>query len=157
MKIIPKKVKDIVRQQLQQGTTPQGLALSCAVGAVLGVFPLLGTTTVLCTIVGIVWRLNQPALQAVNYVMAPLQILMMPILLLIGETIFRSEHITLNPKVFLAEFFSDIGLFFSHYGMAAVHAVAAWFILAPLFAFLVFRLTKPAFVAAVGAGPGVEP
>jgi uncharacterized protein (DUF2062 family) len=50
------------------------LAVSLALGAVLGVFPVLGVPTFLCGAVAAVWRLNFPALQLMNYVVYPLQI-----------------------------------------------------------------------------------
>jgi hypothetical protein len=50
------------------------LAVSLALGAVLGVFPVVGVPTFLCGAVAAVWRLNFPALQLMNYVVYPLQI-----------------------------------------------------------------------------------
>ncbi len=41
--------------------TPEKMALSLALGGALGVFPALGCTTLLCTLVAIVLRLNLPA------------------------------------------------------------------------------------------------
>ena len=34
--------------QLKQGVTPEKLALTVALGLVLGIFPILGATTLLC-------------------------------------------------------------------------------------------------------------
>ena len=61
-------------QQLRQGITPQKIALTLALGGVLGIFPILGATTLLCGIAGVWLRLNQPIIQLVNYLVYPLQI-----------------------------------------------------------------------------------
>src|SRR4029077_19367671 len=47
---------------LAQGVTPEKMALSLALGVALGVFPVLGTTTALCALVALLWRLNLPAI-----------------------------------------------------------------------------------------------
>jgi len=51
---------------LRQGVTPEKLAFSSAVGASLGVFPVLGTTSLLCVLAAAVWRLNQVGIQVAN-------------------------------------------------------------------------------------------
>ncbi|HUB58966.1 MAG TPA: DUF2062 domain-containing protein, partial [Candidatus Micrarchaeia archaeon] len=47
-----------ILQLLRQGVTPEKLALSIALGAALGVFPVLGTTTALCALAALLLRLN---------------------------------------------------------------------------------------------------
>ncbi len=54
-------VKPVVAQ-LAQGTTPAKIAQAIAFGVTTGVFPLLGTTTVLALGVGVLLKLNQPVL-----------------------------------------------------------------------------------------------
>lgn len=53
--------------QLKQGATPEKLALTVALGFVLGVFPILGSATLLCGLAAWALRLNQPVIQIVNY------------------------------------------------------------------------------------------
>lgn len=43
---------------LRQGIAPQQIALSLAFGLGLGIFPVLGVSTILCTAVALVLRLN---------------------------------------------------------------------------------------------------
>ena len=52
---------------LRQGITPEKIALSIALGAVLGIFPVLGSTTLLCAAAAFILRLNMPAIQVVNF------------------------------------------------------------------------------------------
>ena len=60
---------------LKQGLSPSKLALVIALGMTLSVFPLLGTTTLLCTLVALFLHLNLPAIQVANYMAFPLQII----------------------------------------------------------------------------------
>ncbi len=59
---------------LKQGLSPERLALSVGFGIMIGIFPMLGSTTFLCILVGFALGLNQPALQIVNHSMYPLQL-----------------------------------------------------------------------------------
>ena len=51
---------------LTQGITPEKIALSLACGIVLGIFPVLGSTTILCAAAAVLFGLNLPAIQLVN-------------------------------------------------------------------------------------------
>ena len=59
-----------------QGISPQKLSLAIAIGFCIGIIPILGATTLLCTGIALVFRLNMPLIQAVNYVVYPLQLLL---------------------------------------------------------------------------------
>ncbi len=76
---------------LQQGMTPDKLALALSAGAVCGVFPSLGTTSILCLAVGWVFGLNQVALQTANYLVYPLQILLLLPFFQAGTSVFGLE------------------------------------------------------------------
>ena len=68
------KVIEPILAQIKQGVTPRKLALSIAFGVALGIFPVIGVSILLCLLIGIPLKLNQPALQAVNLLMYPFQI-----------------------------------------------------------------------------------
>lgn len=69
------RLRCAIVEQLTQGVTPQRIALTLtlALGALLGVFPVLGATTVLCTAAALWLRLNQP----LNAVLSPLHLLLL--------------------------------------------------------------------------------
>jgi uncharacterized protein (DUF2062 family) len=65
-----------VRAKLQtsiEGLSPETIALIFVLGLVLGVFPVFGVPTLLCSLAAIVFRVNLPAMQLVNQVCSPLQ------------------------------------------------------------------------------------
>ena len=138
-------IRELIRAQLRQGATPRGLAIACATGAMMGNCPLMGTTTFLCAVLGTIFKLNQPLLQFVNYAMAASQLILIPVFLRLGETIVGAPHLSLNPKIIMNEFFAHPGLFFEKFGMAGVHAVMAWCLLAPFLGVAIYFLTFPVF------------
>lgn len=140
-----KKIRELIRAQLVQGVTPRGLALTCAMALVLSTFPLLGTTTFLCLMFGMALKLNQPVMQALNYAMTPVHLLLVPVFLKIGERVVGAEPVSLNPQLVMAEFFTDWKLFLEHYGMAGLHAILAWTLIAPAVGFVVFFVLNAVF------------
>ena len=56
---------------LRQGIIPEKIALSIALGITLGVTPVLGSTTILCLLAAVLFRLNLPAIQLVSWVSVP--------------------------------------------------------------------------------------
>ena len=65
-----RQVIDPIALQMTQGITPEKIALTLAVGSALALFPIFGTTTLLCLLAGVLLRLNQPIIQLVNMLCA---------------------------------------------------------------------------------------
>ncbi len=74
-----------VKALLTQGMSPRLLALSLATGAIVGVFPVLGTTTLLCTLAAALLRLNLVAVQTVHFLLTPVQLLLIIPFVRVGE------------------------------------------------------------------------
>jgi uncharacterized protein (DUF2062 family) len=60
-----------------EGLSPHKIALIVALGLVLGACPVYGCPTILCGLAAIVLRLNLPALQLVNQMATPVQIVLL--------------------------------------------------------------------------------
>jgi uncharacterized protein (DUF2062 family) len=129
--------------QLKQGTSPDKLAWSVAVGFTISVFPILGATTPLGLLAGIVFRLNHVVLQVVNYLATPLQLAALPILSKIGESVFGLPHISFNPVRLTNEFTTAPKLFLLTYGASGLAGIAIWAVLAPFTMVLVKTLFLP--------------
>lgn len=130
--------------QLKQGATPSKLALTLAVGMALGVFPILGSTTLLCLLAGAWLRLNQPVLQLFNYFLYPVQIALIPVFIRIGERLFHAPPMPFSVSQLLTFFKNDPAAFLRRFGMAGVHGIAAWALIAPALAVVAYRLLVPA-------------
>ena len=142
------RIRTLARDQLVQGTKPERLALGFALSVAIGTFPLLGFSTVGCLAIGGILRLNQPFLQAVNYILAPAQLLLMPAFLRAGEWLFGKPPIPFSPIVMLHDFFEAPSHFLAVYGGAGLLAVAAWAIFAVVICPFLFLISRGAFAAA---------
>ncbi|MBX3017578.1 MAG: DUF2062 domain-containing protein [Bdellovibrionaceae bacterium] len=139
------KIKTVVRNQLKQGASPEGLARACAVSALVSVFPLLGTTAVLCLLAGILIRGNQPVMHIVNYLLYPAQILLLPVYLYLGEWLVGAPHVTIHPVVIFQKMTTDFGAFLAEYGWAGLYAIMAWALITPPCAWILYHALRPVF------------
>ena len=131
--------------QLRQGSSPRMIAVTIAAGAVIGILPILGTTTLLCAVIAVWFRLNQPIIQLVNYFIYPLQIALLFPFYRAGEFLFRQPPVPLVSIEALTErFWAGPGQFFIDYGMLAVYGLVVWLLAAPLlFGLLYLSLHAP--------------
>jgi uncharacterized protein (DUF2062 family) len=114
---------------LKQGMSPEKIALTVALGISLGVVPVIGSTTTLCTLAAISLRLNLPAIMLVNGVVYPLQIALLVPFLRAGAWLFRVD----GPKLTVTQIFKLITTNLWHailtLWVATMHALVVWLIL----------------------------
>jgi uncharacterized protein (DUF2062 family) len=137
------RIAAIVVAQLVQGVTPQKLALSIALGISLGVFPVLGTTTVLCAIAGIRLKLNQPIIQLVNWLVYPLQFALMLVFVRIGEWITHAPPVNFSIPELIQTFHESPLKFLQVFGLCQLQGIIAWLFIAPIFTAIVFFALVP--------------
>lgn len=131
--------------QLRQGISPEQIALTLALGAVLGIFPILGATTALCGIAGVWLRLNQPLIQLVNYTLSPLHVALLLPFYRAGETLFRQPHVPIFSVTELFERFQAGPLqFMVDYGMVGLYGIVVWLLVAPLLTAVLYFTLRPA-------------
>jgi uncharacterized protein (DUF2062 family) len=92
----PRRLGRLVVDLLRTGLTPEKLALSIVLGVVLGLSPVIGTTTLLCATAAAMLGLNQPVIQSVNYLVYPLQFAMIIPFIRAGEWVFNSPRLHLS-------------------------------------------------------------
>jgi len=140
---LQRRVMRPVMELLRQGTAPEKLALSIAVGLVVGVFPGLGWTTIACTLIALWFRLNLPAMQLANYVVYPLQLILFLPFFRAGEFLFHSARLPFSLSQILAMIRSDMWHAVKVLWVANVHAMAVWVILAAPAMYLLYRILLP--------------
>jgi uncharacterized protein (DUF2062 family) len=138
-----RRVVDLMLAQLRQGITPQKIALTLALGTVIALFPIMGTTTALCVLVGVALRLNQPIIQLVNWIAWPLQIPGIYFFVRAGEWITHSPPVSFSISALLVAFKDSPVRFLQQYGMTGLRGVLAWALIAPGVAALIYVLTLP--------------
>ena len=121
-----KKVVDPILMLLKQGITPEKIALCMAIGIVIGIFPVIGATTLLCAIAAIVLRLNLPAMQIVNYMAYPLQIALLIPFFQFGAWLFGMEPLPLSAQDLIAMFKADFWGAISQLWGTTLRAIVAW-------------------------------
>lgn len=138
-----RRIIDPVVAQLTQGITPEKIALTVAVGGACALFPIFGTTTLLCFLVALILRLNQPIIQLLNQALWPVHVPVILWLVRLGEIIFGVPHQRFRPREMYRLFWQDTGQFFAKFGTIALHAVVAWALLAPFFIVLCYYVLLP--------------
>ncbi len=136
-------VIDPIAVQLTQGITPEKIALTLAVGSAFALFPILGTTTILCLIVGVALRLNQPIIQIVNALCTPLHLPVIYGMVRLGDLLFNIPYSHVGIRMMNHMLWDDPGEFFEKFGMTALHAIAVWAIIAPFWMAVVYLLALP--------------
>jgi hypothetical protein len=120
---------------LLQGISPNRLAVTLAVGFVLGCIPVIGLPTALCALLAAALRLNLPAIQAANYLAMPFQVaLIVPFVRIGGKLAPAAARSTLDmsvlahsPLQLLMHSSSAVAI---QLGLLAGQALLAWLVLA---------------------------
>ena len=136
-------IVDPVLGQLRQGITPEKIALTIALGSAIGIFPVMGATTFLCGVAGVAFKLNQPILQTINYLLYPVQVALILVFVRIGEMIYRATPVTLSLGQFMEKFRASPRQFFSEFASLFLYGITAWVLLAPLVACALYYGLRP--------------
>ena len=136
-------VIDPIAVQLTQGITPDKIALTLAVGSALALFPILGTTTLLCLAAGVLLRLNQPIIQMVNALCTPFHLPVIYFLVRFGNWLFAAPNEHLGIRMMNHMLWEDPREFFEKFGVSALHAIAVWAIIAPFWTVSLYLLALP--------------
>jgi uncharacterized protein (DUF2062 family) len=137
------KIIEPILRLLRQGISPEKIALGMAVGLVIGIFPVIGATTLLCTAAALILRLNLPAIQVLNYLAYPLQILLLIPFFQFGAWLFGVEPLPLSGSQLIAMFEADFWGTIAELWDITLRAIAAWSLIClPLVAGL-YLLLRP--------------
>lgn len=123
--------------QLSCGITPERLSWAIAAGIVLGVFPVMGTTTLICLFAGWALRLNQPVLHVFSNVVYPLHLALILVFIHMGQSLFNEPLLSFSIPELVARFKESPLQFCRDFGVAALHGVVAWLVVAPFAALLI--------------------
>ncbi len=132
-----------ILQQLTQGITPAKIAQAVAFGVGLALFPILGSVTLITTLVGLPLKLNQPILHAAGTLAYPLQIATIVGFYRAGEWLFNAPPVTIHLPTMIERFFAEPGVFFHDYGMTALYGIVVWCLVAPPFMLVLYVIVKP--------------
>ncbi|MDE2349801.1 MAG: DUF2062 domain-containing protein [Gammaproteobacteria bacterium] len=145
---------------LSRGVAPDRLALSVAIGIVVGNIPILGVSTALCTLIALAFGLNLAAVQLAQAAMAPTQILLIIPFVRLGEWLTHAPPQPLSVAGDLALIAHGAGRAMIVLWRAILHAGLAWLLVAPAAIYVLYKTLTPVFTraaAALGARARAEP
>jgi uncharacterized protein (DUF2062 family) len=141
---------------LTQGHAPEKIALSVALGITLGLFPIFGTTTLLCVGAALALRLNHPAIQITNQLMYPIQIPLIVVFIRLGETMLGAAPLPFSATVMVAELRAHPAVLFERFGTAGLHGILGWAMVAPLVVGLTYAALVPILRIAARRPPSTQ-
>ena len=146
------KTLKLIGTFLQEGVTLRRISFCIALGVALGIFPVLGTTTLLCAVAAFVFRLNLPAIQVVNYVVYPLQLILLAPFYGAGSWLFRGRSLPLVEENIIDVLKNDfLGSIANLWGLT-LYAVFIWLIISPFLILLLYGLLKPVIRSLISSG-----
>lgn len=151
-----RRLLDPLLALLKQGVAPERLALCVAIGVTVGLIPVLGISTLLCTVIALAFRLNLPAMQLTQAVMAPLQLLLIVPFVRLGEWMMQAATQPVSINAGLALMKQGIWHTVIILKDAILHASVAWIAVAPVAVYTLYRILRPIFSRAAAAMPGAK-
>ncbi len=140
---IQTKVLNLVKTMLKEGMSLKKISFSIALGVALGIFPVLGLTTLLCTIAAFAFRLNLPAIQVVNYMVYPLQLILLAPFYSAGGWLFKQQGVNLIGTNLIELLQSDFWGSMASLWDLTLYAIFTWSIICPFLVLLLYGVLKP--------------
>lgn len=100
--LLQRRILNPLAAVLQIGCSPRRLAWSISIGLVLGINPLLGSTTLVSLAVAGLFRLNLVASQLATHLAYPIEIALFFVFIRLGNRIFHTGHLPLHREALLA-------------------------------------------------------
>lgn len=138
------KIRNLVESLFIQGISPKKMALTICLGIYIGTVPVLWGSTILCAALAFIFRLNQPGIQAANYLVYPIQLAMIVPFYRMGAIIFScgtSVSVDLTLKEIMNNWIGNFALIL----LATLKAIAVWFLIATPLSLLLYFLLFPLF------------
>lgn len=133
-----KRFQKKITSFLLQGITARKLAFTVAIGVCLGTIPLLGATSLLCMLAAFIFKLNMPAIQVVNYVTYPVQLLLYIPFLKAGTHIFSSNEFDYSLSEILEMLQKDMWQTINDFLYINIYGILLWLLISPFVMLITF-------------------
>ena len=115
-------------------------AISMTIGFYLGIFPIIGTTTILCLITILVFRINGTLVMTLNWMVYPLQIILVYPFLKMGRLLFYSDSHVL-PDISVKQWYSVTSPeAFRHLFESAIGGIAIWAMISLISGYFLYKI-----------------
>ena len=128
---------------LKQGLSTEKMTASVVGGTYCGLVPCPASSTIVTTLVGLVFRLNQPTIQFMNQLVGPMQIVLFLPFIRVGEWLFGARPLPLSMEQLMAMVKADAFGTVQTLWTTLWHAVIAWIVVAPVVCGVMYAIAKP--------------
>lgn len=125
------------------GLSPKKLAVTVALGFVVGIMPLLGVATLVCTALGYRFRLNIPALLLVCYLASPFHLVLYLPFIQLGIWMFGASDFRMSFDQILNLFRQDWLVALNRIWLANMLGVVAWVVVSLPLGLMIYFSLKP--------------
>ncbi len=140
------KAKVSLRQQyrlllisfLSEGLSPRAIALGLAIGVTIGLFPVIGLSSVVCLLAAHIFRLNHSLVQGANWAVTSLALLLIIPFLRLSEFVLRVDPLSLDDFTRTSLKWSTAATELWH---GLLHAVFGWLLCAPVIFIIIYTTT----------------
>jgi hypothetical protein len=148
---IPEKKKSIFKRwvvvplvkQIKRGITPEKLSWTIALGVTLGIFPIMGSTSLVCFLAGMMFKLNQAILHLFKSLTYPLHLALILVFIRLGQQLNGVELIKFSIPQMMSQFKESPAQFARDFGMAALYGIEAWAISAIFLIPIIYFISLP--------------
>ena len=130
---------------LSTGITPPKLALTVALGFVIGIMPFFGMASLLCTLLGLRLKLNIPALLLICYLSGPFHVLLYLPYIQLGIWMFNADEFRFSFDEILSMLRNDWFKALSKLWLANLLGIIAWLLSGGPIMGLIYVLMLPVF------------
>ena len=153
---IKTKIFQWVKSRIKEGMRPSQIALCIAMGISLGIFPVLGMTTLLCAMAAFALRLNLPAIQIVNYLVYPLQLILLAPFYATGSWLFQNTGRDLIEGDLIDLLRTDFWGSMANLWDLTLYAILTWLVISPLIVLVLYLILKPVIQSLAQSYPKVQ-
>ena len=132
----------VIRAQLVQGISQSDCAQAIALAITIGLFPILGFSTLIITAIAYFRRLNQPIAQVFNWICGPIKLALIIPFIRVGEFLFGADRFVLNLGELSRQFYENSWATLSEFAWTFLHAIAGWALCAPIIYIVVYTISK---------------
>ena len=132
-----------IAKQLKQGTSPEKLSWSISLGTTLGIFPIMGSTSVVCLAVAHLFKLNQPVVHLFKTLTYPIHLAMILVYIRLGQKLNGLPETPFSITEMMSQFKDSPAQFARDFGMATLYGIEAWAISAIILIPTIYLVSLP--------------
>ncbi len=128
------------RVLFRQGLTPREMALSVALGSLIGVIPVFGIGSFIVALIALRWHLNIPIAVFFVYAMSPLHILLFIPFVRMGEVIWQVEDSMISMDVIQDFWQTDLLSTLELLSVGAICGLTSWILVGFPIAYILYLI-----------------